>query len=102
MKRAEGIMIFKILLIVIPVLLLAIGCAQKRNVWMGGNPSDLDRDLYECERDAAMLPVRQHFVTGQSEGRTHGESLLERAADKRMRKRLFEKCMKARGWHKSK
>ncbi|BBO72138.1 hypothetical protein DSCA_60680 [Desulfosarcina alkanivorans] len=77
-------MMSKISVSILSILFFVVGCVKDQDVWTGGNPSAFDRDSYECERDAAV------FLS----------PLQTPDYNERVRKRLFEKCMKARGWQK--
>lgn len=63
------------------VLVASSGCVSTAN-WTKPNatPADLERDSYECERDARQA---------QPPNNPFGPAL---------RKEMFERCMKVRGW----
>ena len=63
------------------VLAASSGCVSTAS-WVkpGATPADLERDSYECERDARQA---------QPPDNPFGPAL---------RKQMFERCMKVRGW----
>ena len=88
-------MVRNLLFVGISVLLLLFGCVKRDLVWVGGNPDDFDRDSYECERDAAMLPVQPYSSVAKSKRLSE---MLEQKHDERMRKNMYKKCRQAKGW----
>jgi hypothetical protein len=63
--------------ILLVAFLLVAGCAGSQT-WAkpGGTQADLDRDTYECERDARMLPSGSQYE----------------------RIKFSEQCLRSKGW----
>lgn len=94
-----------ILVGVLPVVFSLTACVAETR-WVGGSPLTIDRDLYECRRDLAMLPQREQSPPPRGPGSSGAAigygigSGLQSAGDQAQRRRFFTQCMKAHGWTK--
>jgi len=80
---------------VIVALFLLAGCAAPTQHWAkaGATQADLDRDTYECQRDANMIPSRQSPYGGYV-------ALVRDMQDQEYRVQFSEQCLKSKGWRK--
>lgn len=83
-----------VIVLIVAALSLA-GCATPTHNWAkaGATQADLDRDMYECQRDANMIPSRQSPYGGYV-------ALVRERQDQDYRVHFSEQCLKSKGWRK--
>ena len=81
-------------------ILIYMSCRKKfpypsvENDKVRNDSANYERDRYECERDAAIMPSPSE----NSDFYRKRHKTIRSSYDRRERKKLFERCMKAKGW----